>query len=183
MNETQTITSVTPRLIICGGEKPIQFPLDGRVISLGRGERNRIQIHRSCVSFWHLELHQLAAGRYKIVDLNSRNGTTVNGISIGSCELADGDRIVVGREVVIHYLVHPAEEEFEEQELREFQTIDDRLRSLTEEQFQLRKCLRKKTAEYENLLNSIVALKRNSEPALQTCHSRSPEDDDLILPS
>lgn len=201
MHETKTDSGGIPRLIICGGGNPVQFPLHQRFITLGRGEKNAIQIERASISYWHLEFHQLTAGRYKVVDLDSRNGTTVNGISVGSCELADGDRIEMGRDIVIHYFVHQDvndEFEFEPGDLCQYQSIDERIKAIRDEQSQLQRNLRKKTLEYATLLESIAALKQDPEAAYREIYGtdeihypartdfrRNPvgNPDDLVLPA
>jgi hypothetical protein len=40
-------------------------------------------------------------GRWLLQDLESRNGTTVNGAPVGRCELRPGDRVAVGEQILV----------------------------------------------------------------------------------
>ncbi len=64
--------------------------------SIGSGAANQLQLADSTISDRHCTLH-LKEDRYEIVDLESHNGTFVNGIPIHRRFLEDGDTIRIGQ--------------------------------------------------------------------------------------
>lgn len=70
-------------------------PLAGQNVSIGRGEDNLLVIHDSEVSSRHAVLIAVPGG-WKLQDLNSRNGTRVNGKKVVEALVASGDRIDIG---------------------------------------------------------------------------------------
>jgi Nif-specific regulatory protein len=86
-----------PSLIGVGG--PVEgstFALAGEEISIGRDHTNALAINDRSVSRRHCAIRKLAAERFEIRDLGSRNGTAVNGLPVTARVLADGDEIRVG---------------------------------------------------------------------------------------
>ena len=88
---------LNPRLVAISG------PLKGTVraltegqLSLGRDTANQIMIGDSALSRKHCAISQVSAGVYEISDLESHNGTFVNGIKITRTPIQHGDRICVG---------------------------------------------------------------------------------------
>jgi hypothetical protein len=75
---------------------PVQQP----VTVLGRGTDADVRLTDTGVSRRHAELH-LEEGRVTIVDLQSTNGTTVNGRPIDRALLHDGDRLGLGGSVLV----------------------------------------------------------------------------------
>jgi hypothetical protein len=72
-----------------------EFPLS--ILSyIGRSEGNQVQLARAGVSRRHAMITIGGEGHYSIQDLQSQNGTFVNGERITDAILADGDRIAVG---------------------------------------------------------------------------------------
>jgi pSer/pThr/pTyr-binding forkhead associated (FHA) protein len=63
---------------------------------IGRSEGNQVQLARAGVSRRHAMITIGADGRYTIEDLQSQNGTFVNGERVTQATLAHGDRIAVG---------------------------------------------------------------------------------------
>ena len=76
------------------------FDLGRGTVSLGRDPANFIQIVDDSVSRRHLEV-RWEDGGYRIVDLDSFNGTLVNGERVRSAMLEQGDRITVGETVFV----------------------------------------------------------------------------------
>jgi len=74
--------------------------LHQRRISVGRGENADIRVHGSTISRNHAQLQMDAEGFVKITDIGSRNGTFLNGVTVQSEVLRDGDRLVFGGELV-----------------------------------------------------------------------------------
>jgi two-component system response regulator HydG len=86
-----------PSLIGIGG--PVEggtFALAGEEISIGRDHTNALAINDRSVSRRHCSIRKLAAGRFEIRDLGSRNGTAVNGLPVTARVLGDGDEIRAG---------------------------------------------------------------------------------------
>ena len=85
-----------PRLIgIVGPRKGVTFPIDADELTLGREASNRLVLDDRSVSRRHCVVRR--EGKiFKIVDLDSRNGTFVNGIPVQQRELEHGDQIRIG---------------------------------------------------------------------------------------
>ena len=66
------------------------------VLSIGRESGNEVQLIDSEISRRHAEVRQIGPHRFEIVDLDSSNGTRVNGKKLKQCELIDGDQIQIG---------------------------------------------------------------------------------------
>ena len=71
------------------------FYLDKPVVSIGRLVSNDICLEDPFVSRYHCVIRN-EDGQYVIEDLNSTNGTFVNGERIKAYELAEGDLIRIG---------------------------------------------------------------------------------------
>lgn len=81
--------------ILSGGEVDRRYELLQEKIRLGRHPACEVHIDLSSVSRFHAQLIR-AGDRYFIEDLNSRNGTFVNGKRIdGRVHLADNDRVKI----------------------------------------------------------------------------------------
>jgi hypothetical protein len=74
--------------------------LEQRKLTLGRGRENDITIADANASRIHLRLSQDATGRWKLVDLDSTNGTILNGRPVSSAILRSGDEITIGTTVL-----------------------------------------------------------------------------------
>ena len=74
-----------------------EFELGDRLVTAGRASDNDIAfVEDSNVSRYHIEIEPRGS-EYWVIDLNSSNGTTVNGEKLtGDRPLNDGDRIVLG---------------------------------------------------------------------------------------
>jgi pSer/pThr/pTyr-binding forkhead associated (FHA) protein len=73
-----------------------RFRLDQPVTSAGRHPDNNIVADDTTVSHRHAEFH-CKRGEFQIVDVGSLNGTYVNGESIHSAVLTNGDDIRMGK--------------------------------------------------------------------------------------
>jgi two-component system, NtrC family, sensor kinase len=87
-------------LVIQGADQGARFEIGEADCSLGRGAQNAIRIHDTEVSRAHALL-QFTNGAYCISDLNSSNGTYVNGEPVRTRALADGDEVQLGRTVLL----------------------------------------------------------------------------------
>lgn len=90
------------RLIIeSGPNKGMIFPLSDKVSSIGRSAANTVHINDKRISRLHAEIY-FKDDEYYIRDLESKNGTHVNGILIsGSYKLSSNDSIKMGETTII----------------------------------------------------------------------------------
>jgi hypothetical protein len=72
-----------------------RFELDKPRLTLGRIEDNNLQVEHSSVSSHHAEL-VLEQNDYKVVDLESTNGTRVNGERVSESKLRRNDVVRFG---------------------------------------------------------------------------------------
>jgi hypothetical protein len=83
-----------------GGERAVQ--LGPEPLLIGRDQQNDVVLDDTRVSRKHAEI-RLRLGRYTLYDLQSTNGTYVNGRRIAEVVLNDGDRIsVAGLDLIFH---------------------------------------------------------------------------------
>jgi signal transduction histidine kinase len=86
--------------VIQGRDQGTRFQLDGATITLGRGTSNAVQLHDTEVSREHAEFRKRGSA-FVIRDLDSSNGTYVNGRQIKEQELASGDQLQLGRTLLL----------------------------------------------------------------------------------
>jgi signal transduction histidine kinase/pSer/pThr/pTyr-binding forkhead associated (FHA) protein len=86
--------------VIQGRDQGKRFELQDRVLGIGRDPSNRIRLHDTEVSRRHAELHRVEDG-YRWVDLGSSNGSFVNSIRVDKHPLRSGDRVQIGRTLMI----------------------------------------------------------------------------------
>ncbi len=90
------IVSEMARLIVsCEGVDLLTHELSGDIIMIGRAPANHIVIDHLTVSAQHAVLLRVGAS-YWLKDLNSTNGTLINGVLATDAELNDGDKIRFG---------------------------------------------------------------------------------------
>lgn len=90
-------------LVYLDGEQVGEQLLDQERITIGRKPNNDLQLPHSTVSGSHALAITIRDDSF-LEDLNSTNGTRVNGKSIKKCLLRDGDEIKIGKYVVkFHY--------------------------------------------------------------------------------
>jgi Nif-specific regulatory protein len=88
---------MNPRLIAVSGPlKGTVRPLNGGPLSLGRDSTNQLSLEDRAVSRKHCTVSQIAGGEFEVADLESHNGTLVNGAAVTHKLLQHGDRIRVG---------------------------------------------------------------------------------------
>jgi pSer/pThr/pTyr-binding forkhead associated (FHA) protein len=83
------------RLILVTDGRETSFPLTGDTYTLGRHKNNDISVADPKVSSFHARIDRSPDG-FVLVDLNSRNGTFVNGKRIESGILKTGDEVRLG---------------------------------------------------------------------------------------
>ncbi|MBX7246829.1 MAG: FHA domain-containing protein [Candidatus Sumerlaeaceae bacterium] len=86
-----------PELILKLGDSVLQtFVFDKDIISVGRSRDNDIVIENLSVSRNHARIRR-QGGKYVLTDLNSANGTLVNGVKVSKTEIVDNDVIALGK--------------------------------------------------------------------------------------
>jgi Nif-specific regulatory protein len=93
-----------PRLVARDGPlKGTEFPLSEEEFSIGRDASNRLRIADLSISREHC-LIDGQGGQFLLRDLESRNGTFVNGTPIGERRLEHGDEIRIGDSLFLFLL-------------------------------------------------------------------------------
>src|SRR5271169_2320780 len=94
-----------PRLlVIAGPSKDSTIPLPDGESALGRDPTNAVAVADASVSRKHCLLRKEEDGRFQIKDLDSRNGTLVNGLAVKEQWLRHGDEIAIGDSVFVFLL-------------------------------------------------------------------------------
>lgn len=88
--------------VVRGRDQGKHFVLQGTVVRIGRDTANTVQLLDSEASRNHAEIRLQEDGSAQLVDLNSSNGTQINGKRVESAPLSSGDRIEVGRTLLIY---------------------------------------------------------------------------------
>ena len=88
--------------VIQGRDQGTRFDLDPEepALTLGRDAANTIQLHDTEASRRHAEIRR-DGEQYTITDLNSSNGTFVNGRRVPESELRSGDQVQLGRSFLL----------------------------------------------------------------------------------
>ena len=90
-----------PRLLALSGPlKDSTIPLPAGEVTLGREPMNAVPVIDPSVSRRHCQL-QHSDGRFQIKDLDSRNGTVVNGVAVKEHWLRHGDEIAIGDSIFL----------------------------------------------------------------------------------
>ncbi len=104
---------MNPRLLVISGPlKDSTFALPSGEIHIGRDPSNLLCINDPSLSRRHCALSRDDDG-YKIRDLDSRNGTSVNGVAVKEARLRHGDQVSVGDSIFLLLLHDEAEEPIE----------------------------------------------------------------------
>ena len=94
-----------PRLLVTAGpSKDSTIPLPDGEATLGRDPTNAVAVVDPSVSRKHCLLRREEDGRFQIKDLDSRNGTLVNGLAVKEQWLRHGDEIATGDSVFLFLL-------------------------------------------------------------------------------
>ncbi len=78
------------------------YELDEPVVSIGRLPENTISIANMGVSRRHAKIEEDTDHTYVLTDLNSLNGTYLNGKRIKKVTLHDGDKISIGKYTILY---------------------------------------------------------------------------------
>jgi hypothetical protein len=88
-----------PCLVLMSDDQPIKTITIARRVKIGREPDNDLVVNDRSVSRHHAEITN-ERGTCTLRDLNSTNGTWINGTRVGEHALRDGDRISLGSTVV-----------------------------------------------------------------------------------
>ena len=95
-------------LVIQGKDQGSRFDIGAEDVQIGRGTQNQIRILNKEISRAHAGI-SYAGGEWQIEDLNSSNGTYVNGREIDArIVLHPGDQVQLGRTVLLFSKKTPA---------------------------------------------------------------------------
>jgi transcriptional regulator with GAF, ATPase, and Fis domain len=94
---------MSPNIVLDGPDGSRRWPLGEAAVTLGRAGDVDIRIEDRSLSSHHCRFDPVPGG-WKVVDLDSRNGTFVNDVLVAQKRLEDGDRLRVGR-VMLRFLV------------------------------------------------------------------------------
>jgi pSer/pThr/pTyr-binding forkhead associated (FHA) protein len=89
-------------VVFYNGEPQKTYELDEPVISIGRLPENTISIPNMGVSRRHVKIEEDPDRKYLLVDLNSLNGTFVNGKRVKKILLSSGDKITIGKFTILY---------------------------------------------------------------------------------
>ena len=87
-------------LIVQNETHPVTYELVGDIVMIGRAPLNQIVIDHPTVSAQHVLLLRVGDS-YCLKDLNSTNGTQINGDFVTDAELKDGDTIRFGSAIAV----------------------------------------------------------------------------------
>jgi predicted component of type VI protein secretion system len=103
----QRETAAIPKLVLSTAHRLLRrIAIDRPRLTIGRRPYNDVMLDDLTVSGEHAVLHT-ADGGSTVHDLNSRNGTLVNGVPVAQRTLADGDLIEIGI-YRLHYVIERA---------------------------------------------------------------------------
>jgi pSer/pThr/pTyr-binding forkhead associated (FHA) protein len=84
------------------GEQVKSYDIEEPVIFIGRLPENQIPIFNMGISRRHVKIELDASGAYTLTDLNSLNGTLVNGKKVKKATLVNGDKITIGKYTIVY---------------------------------------------------------------------------------
>ena len=92
-----TTCPVDTLVVVAGSRKSASIEMTKEVSSVGRHEDSDIFLDDVSVSRHHGLFTRTASGRITVRDLNSLNGTYVNGARVEESVLRNGDEIQIGK--------------------------------------------------------------------------------------
>ena len=90
-------------VVVSGPNLGARYPLNKSTVRIGRDSRCEIHFDDTETSRKHAEI-ELVGDSYVLRDLKSSNGTTVNGQTIETKTLLDGDRVQIGKQILVFRL-------------------------------------------------------------------------------
>lgn len=86
-------------LFVSGARRGQTVPLSALETTLGKDPTATVVLRDSGVSRLHAKILRAGDGIYNLIDLDSTNGVTVNGVRVEVTVLREGDRVQIGPEV------------------------------------------------------------------------------------
>jgi pSer/pThr/pTyr-binding forkhead associated (FHA) protein len=77
-----------------------EYSFESTPVTIGRRDDNDVAIDNMAVSGHHAVIEEEEPGQYVLVDLESLNGTYVNGMRITREQILHGDSIIIGKHVL-----------------------------------------------------------------------------------
>jgi two-component system, cell cycle response regulator len=116
----QRRADLRPALVFLRGELlAVQIPLEREQVTLGRALDADIRVNDSRASRLHsrisCERNEAGETRYRLSDLESTNGTLLNGKRIESAFLEDGDKFEIGEQLIRFEMLDEIDREFQQQ--------------------------------------------------------------------
>jgi two-component system cell cycle response regulator len=122
-------------VVVAGGNVGKMYRLEHRIV-LGRSLQCDVHIDQEGVSRRHAMLERTPEGSVQIVDLDSRNGTLVNGEPVSRETLRDGDKIQIGSTTILKFSYQDALDEALQRNLYESATRDPLTRTINRRGFE-----------------------------------------------
>ncbi len=165
-------------------QEPVLYELNADRIGVGRTADNQIQINIETISSAHFELRR-RDDDYEIVDLESKNGVRVNGLSVNApIPLADGDRLLIGETVPAFFVELSEGEEVNDavktgsttvqRSAANYVALDDKVQELEQKLESIRSEFQSKQNEYDELIKSIEEIQ--SDIKTMSSSGADPED-------
>lgn len=110
-----------PALVFMRGELlAVPIPLERSEVTLGRAQDADVRINDSQASRLHARItteldEATGEARYRLTDLDSTNGTILNGKPINEAFLEDGDKFVIGDHLIRFEMLDEIDREFQQQ--------------------------------------------------------------------
>src|SRR5258708_10457839 len=110
-----------PALVFLRGELlAVPIPLDRKEVTLGRALEADVRVSDSRASRLHARIttepgEENAPTRYRLTDLDSTNGTILNGTPIDDAFLHDGDKFEIGDQLIRFEMLDEIDREFQQQ--------------------------------------------------------------------
>jgi diguanylate cyclase (GGDEF)-like protein len=110
-----------PALVFLRGELlAVPIPLDRKQVTLGRALEADVRVSDSRASRLHARIttepgEQKDQARYRLTDLDSTNGTILNGKPIDDAFLQDGDKFEIGDQLIRFEMLDEIDREFQQQ--------------------------------------------------------------------
>ncbi|MEO6051721.1 MAG: FHA domain-containing protein [Pyrinomonadaceae bacterium] len=122
MNDSETIRrNLKPALVFLSGDLiAVPIPLEREEVILGRALEADVRVNDTQVSRQHARIISIptesrVAMQYVLNDLDSRNGTFLNGRRIRKETLENGDKITVGETILRFDLLDEIDREYQRQ--------------------------------------------------------------------
>ncbi len=119
-----------PALVFLNGDLlAVPIPLEREAVILGRALEADVRINDTKVSRQHARIKTIVDSesnetKYLLTDLDSRNGTLLNGEKIAEATLQNGDKIIVGEHILRFELFDEIDREYQHQ-IRRLLSHDD----------------------------------------------------------